>query len=102
MEVFWKMVRSDDVSNKTVLTVLFILILVSVVSMGLYLSKVDDARPIIKKSAEGKVMFEIAGPKQVVPAPTDVASGKVSLEIVEPMKEKKMADVKEGMSLEVK
>ena len=48
---------NEDISNKAVVLMLVAVILVSVVSLGVYINAVNNAQPEFKSYNEGKVSF---------------------------------------------
>lgn len=76
---------NGDISNKAVLTVLVIVILVSVVALAAYLRALDKAVPEVTYGANGKVSLYIDAPATFNPdAQIDSEQAKVSLGIDNP------------------
>jgi hypothetical protein len=77
-----KEVMKSDISNKTVMIVLILVILASVVSLGVYFSVLETATPQITPIASGKVSLEIVEPPKVSEPVTE--EGKVGVVIIPP------------------
>lgn len=73
--------KSNDLSNKTVLAVLIIVILVSVVSLGSYLSALDNATPTIQDQSEATVKLKVLDPPSDEPKVTVSGQGTVGLNV---------------------
>jgi hypothetical protein len=67
---------SQDISNRTVVTMLVVVIVVSVVSLGLYLAALNEAAAKVPKAVS-----------------TDAAKGKISLNIIEDPNAPKKPDI---------
>ena len=76
-----KVVKSD-VSNRTVLFLLVLVIVASVLSLGVYMKALDKARPVIEARANGVVSLEIVD-KPVAAKPV-TAEAEVGVTIVKP------------------
>ncbi len=86
----------NDISNKAVLAVLILVILVSLFSMSIYFNAIRAAQPTY--TAQGKILLSIVEPPKAPVAAIPVEeSGKVKLEISAPSTEsvKKVAEIKE-------
>ena len=73
---------TSDVSNKAIIVALVLVILVSVVSLGVYMRSLDEVDPGVDAQASGTVGFRVEQPTLARQA--DVESGKVSLAVVRP------------------
>ena len=72
-----------DVSNRTVLVLALVVIVVTIMSVVFYLQAVQDAQPklqILNDKAEGRVELRILGPEE----PPVTASGEVKIHILPP------------------
>ena len=74
--------KSDDISNKTVVLMLVAFILVSVISLGVYMDALEEA-PKPKGLAAGEVSLYIEEAPSG-PTATQSSAGEVSLNILKP------------------
>jgi hypothetical protein len=83
-----KKVVNNDISNRTVVIMLVVVILVSIVALGVYMNALDKAEPEIISGYEGKVQLTIEKPaEEPLPVEPDMEDAKVSLGITEALEE---------------
>lgn len=73
---------NKDISNKAVVIILVLFIVVSIISLGVYTNALDKTKPDIRSVSEGKVTFTIL--KAPAEPQKDVGSGKIGLTVVNP------------------
>ncbi|MBU0456911.1 MAG: hypothetical protein ABH824_03000 [Nanoarchaeota archaeon] len=80
-----KKVLEKDISNKVVVVMLLVVILVSAVSLAIYMNALTKAEPQVNSAAQGKISLTIVEPPAEPAEPVE-ESGKLSLKVVEPQK----------------
>lgn len=74
--------RGSDISNKTVVIALVVVIFVSIVALGVFINALNSAEPKVASISQGKVSLEIVEPPK---APQVVKEGgEVGVTVVEP------------------
>jgi hypothetical protein len=77
-----KEVKTGDFSNKTVAGVLIVTILISMVSLGVYMNVLSDADPVIGIGHYGQVLLVVSGPPTSPPEQAVSTTGKVGIEVI--------------------
>ena len=76
--------KNDDISNRAVAFMLVAFVLVSVVSLGVYMESLQNAKPTITSQAEGEVSLTIMEPASKEGQPSYQAEpAKVGLTIMD-------------------
>jgi cytochrome c-type biogenesis protein CcmH/NrfG len=72
---------NEDISNKAVVLMLIAVILVSVVSLGVYINAISNAQPEMISKSEGQVKFTIDGNMSEQQTEPSTSDGNVGLTI---------------------
>ena len=93
-KVLRKKLAEKDISNKTVLLFLVIVIVVSVICLGVFVSKISDANPKVTLKNQGKgelkLNIGVAPANGAAPAEPKSTDAKITMEVKKPVVKKEV------------
>jgi len=75
---------TSDISNKAVVVALVLVVLVSVVSLGVYMRSLESADPGLDRQAQGTVSLKVASSPSFIEPTADSENGKVAIRVAKP------------------